>query len=58
MRSKEFFKENGRVGCVACIQNEIDVLASSERLLTQLRSIDSPSLSFEQGRATVEKWTL
>ena len=54
MRSKDFFKENGRVGCVACIQNEIDVLASSERLLTQLRSIDSPSLSLEQGRATVE----
>jgi len=47
-------KEQGRAGCVACIQNELDVLASNERLLIQLRSIKSPALTLEQGKATVD----
>jgi DNA-binding Lrp family transcriptional regulator len=47
-------KAQSRAGCVACIQNEIDVLTSSERLLTQLRSIGSPALTIEQGKATVD----
>lgn len=51
---KTGMEEQGRKGCVVCIQNELDVLASSERLLTQLRSIGSPALTLEQGRATVE----
>ena len=52
-QSKAMMKEQGREGCIACIQNELDVLASSERLLTQLRGIDSPAVTLEQGRTTV-----
>lgn len=51
---KAMMAEQGRQSCVACIQNELDVLASSEKLLTQLRSIGSPALTMEQGRATVD----
>jgi DNA-binding HxlR family transcriptional regulator len=46
--------EEGRWGCVACIQNELDILASNERLLTQLRAIGSPALTMEQGKTTVD----
>jgi DNA-binding HxlR family transcriptional regulator len=51
---KAMMAEQSRQSCVACIQNELDVLASSEKLLTQLRSIGSPALTMEQGRATVD----
>ncbi len=51
---KEMMAGQGRQSCVACIQNELDVLTSSEKLLTQLRSIGSPALTMEQGRATVD----
>jgi DNA-binding HxlR family transcriptional regulator len=47
-------KQQNRTGCTACIQNEIDVLTSSERLLAQLRSIKTPALTLEKGRATVD----
>jgi hypothetical protein len=53
-QSRALMEEQGREGCVACIQNELDVLASSERLLAQLRSISSPALTLEQGRTTVD----
>jgi hypothetical protein len=53
-QSRAMMKEQNRSGCVACIQNELDVLASSERLLTQLLSIKSPTLTLEQGKATVD----
>ena len=52
-QSMAMMKEQGREGCIVCIQNELDVLASSERLLTQLRGIDSPAVTLEQGRTTV-----
>jgi hypothetical protein len=51
---KTMMKDQGRTGCVACIQNELDVLNSNERLLTQLRSIKTPALTLEQGKATVD----
>jgi DNA-binding HxlR family transcriptional regulator len=55
MRKYKVMKtEEGRRGCVACIQNELDILASNERLLTQLRAIGSPALTMEQGKATVD----
>jgi DNA-binding HxlR family transcriptional regulator len=51
---KDMMTGQCRQSCVACIQNELDVLTSSEKLLTQLRSIGSPALTMEQGRATVD----
>lgn len=47
-------KQQNKAGCAACIQNEIDLLTSSERLLSQLRSIKTPALTLENGRATVD----
>jgi DNA-binding HxlR family transcriptional regulator len=50
---KTGFEEEGRTGCVRCIENEERLMQSNMQLLSQLRLIETPAVSLSQNTATV-----
>ena len=50
---KSAFEEEGRVGCVKCIENEERLMQSNMQLISQLRLIETPAVSLAQNTATV-----
>lgn len=46
-------EEEGRIGCVQCLGNQLKVMANNKMLLTQLQLIESPIASINDNRSTI-----